>query len=107
MKQVSPTKQNIQDNNITGQKNLRHDDKAEFYKSLKTNLEPWKVIEESFQFLLDNELKESILSEFNISVISHYFPNYLPSLKTRLVKINKIKPKRSSAGAEWDGADTE
>jgi len=30
----------------------------------------------SFEFLLERESKESILSSFNISVISRYFPEY-------------------------------
>lgn len=43
-----------------------------------------RVIEASFRFLLDRETKESILREFEISVISRYFPEYLSEIKTYL-----------------------
>ena len=56
----------------------------EFYKKLKTKSTPQKVASQSFRFLLTKESKESILSEFNISVISTYFPDYLKSLKKLL-----------------------
>lgn len=34
------------------------------------------LVEASFRFLLDREPKESILSSFDLSVISRYFPEY-------------------------------
>lgn len=34
------------------------------------------LVEASFRFLLDREPKESILSRFDLSVISRYFPDY-------------------------------
>lgn len=34
------------------------------------------VIEASFRFLLDREPKESILSRFDLTAISRYFPDY-------------------------------
>jgi hypothetical protein len=37
---------------------------------------PEQVIEAAFRFLLDQEPKESILGEFDITVISHYFPDF-------------------------------
>lgn len=37
---------------------------------------PEKLIEASFRFLLNREPKESILRQFDLSVISHYFPDY-------------------------------
>ena len=37
---------------------------------------PEKLIEASFRFLLDREPKESILSRFDLSIISRYFPDY-------------------------------
>ncbi len=56
----------------------------EFYKKLKTNSTSQKIVKHSFQFLLENEPKESILSEFDISIISTYFPDYLKKLKKSL-----------------------
>ena len=37
---------------------------------------PEKVIEAAFRFLLDHEPKESILGEFDVTVISRYFPGF-------------------------------
>lgn len=34
------------------------------------------LVEASFRFLLDREPKESIMSRFDLSVISRYFPEY-------------------------------
>jgi|GEM_PF-297102 len=52
----------------------------DFYKSLDTKVEPWKVIEATFRFLLEREPKESILREFDITVVSHYFPEFKKEL---------------------------
>jgi len=35
-----------------------------------------RCIEAAFRFLLDHEPKESILSRFDVTVISHYFPSF-------------------------------
>jgi len=37
---------------------------------------PERVIEAAFEFLLDREPKESILSSFDVTVISRYFPSF-------------------------------
>ena len=37
---------------------------------------PFICIEAAFQFLLDREPKESILRHFDVTVISHYFPEF-------------------------------
>jgi hypothetical protein len=42
------------------------------------------LIEQSFEFLLSHEPKESILREFDLSVISRYFPQYESVIKHRL-----------------------
>jgi hypothetical protein len=47
-----------------------------FYNSLNTQISPTEVVEKSFNFLLQREPKEQILSEFNITLISKYFPEY-------------------------------
>jgi hypothetical protein len=47
--------------------------------------EPEELIRESFQFLLEREPKESILSHFDLSVISRYFPDYEREIKKRLL----------------------
>jgi hypothetical protein len=35
-----------------------------------------ELIKKSFDFLLERESKESILSEFNLKIIKKYFPEY-------------------------------
>ncbi len=37
---------------------------------------PERCVEAAFQYLLDREPKESILSSFDITVISRYFPSF-------------------------------
>lgn len=37
---------------------------------------PERLIKAAFEFLLDHEPKESILSRFDVTVISQYFPSF-------------------------------
>jgi hypothetical protein len=48
-------------------------------------VEPEELIRKSFQFLLEREPKESILSRFDLSVISRYFSEYEREIKKRLL----------------------
>lgn len=41
---------------------------------------PERVIEKSFEFLLSHEPKEAILTEFDVSIISKYFPDFIANL---------------------------
>jgi hypothetical protein len=41
-----------------------------------------RVIERSFEFLLAREPKESILRQFALPVIEHYFPEYLTEMRS-------------------------
>lgn len=43
-----------------------------------------ELIEASFEFLLEREPKESILSEFELPVIGRYFPDYPADIRRRL-----------------------
>ncbi|NIL99894.1 MAG: hypothetical protein GTN89_14610 [Acidobacteria bacterium] len=43
-----------------------------------------KLIEASFNFLLEREPKESILSRFDLPVIEHYFPEYPRKIRGKL-----------------------
>jgi hypothetical protein len=47
-------------------------------------VEPEELVRRSFEFLLERELKESILTRFDLSVISRYFPEYEREIKRRL-----------------------
>ena len=44
-----------------------------------------RLIELSFQFLLEREPKESILRSFGFPVIERYFPDYPQKIRDRLV----------------------
>lgn len=57
----------------------------DFYEGLRTEAGPEEVIEESFRFLLSKEPKEMIMREFDVVVISNYFPEYEKKLEKRLV----------------------
>jgi hypothetical protein len=46
--------------------------------------EPEELLRRSFEFLLEHEPKESILTRFDLSVISRYFPAYERDIKHRL-----------------------
>ncbi len=43
-----------------------------------------ELVRESFKFLLEREPKESILRQFDLSVIGRYFPEYEREIKKRL-----------------------
>ncbi len=45
---------------------------------------PERLVRASFEFLLERERKESILREFDLRVIEHYFPEYERVIKDRL-----------------------
>jgi len=54
----------------------------DYYQNLtdgKTSKE--ELIKKSFEFLLERESKESILSEFNLRIIKNYFPEYEKEIK--------------------------
>ena len=45
---------------------------------------PEKLIEKSFEFLLERESNTSILSSFDLPLINRYFPEYEKSIVQRL-----------------------
>ena len=46
--------------------------------------QPERLIQASFEFLLEREPKEAILSEFELPVIERYFPEYPREIGARL-----------------------
>jgi hypothetical protein len=42
-----------------------------------------ELVEESFKFLLAHEPNTSILSAFDLTLISKYFPDYEPEIKSK------------------------
>jgi hypothetical protein len=49
------------------------------------SMEAEELIRRSFEFLLEREPKESILSRFDLSLISRYFPDYESEIKKRVL----------------------
>ncbi len=47
-------------------------------------VEPEELVRWSFEFLLEREPKESILTRFDLSVIGRYFPEYEREIRRRL-----------------------
>ena len=62
-----------EDSKTTHNVELNRDDYQNFTDG---KIAPEELVQCSFEYLLDREPKESILSSFNVSVISHYFPEY-------------------------------
>jgi hypothetical protein len=59
--------------------------KPEDYQRLSGGkVEAQELVRRSFEFLLENEPKESILGRFDLSVIGRYFPNFEREIKSRL-----------------------
>ena len=59
--------------------------KAEDYERLaKGKVEPQELVRRSFEFLLENEAKESILARFDLSLIGRYFPQFEREIMRRL-----------------------
>lgn len=58
-------------------------DKEYWQKLTGSKKDPSKLIEESFEFLLAKEPKESILKEFNLRIIPTYFPEYEKEIRKK------------------------
>jgi hypothetical protein len=58
--------------------------KSDYERLTGGEASPEDLVSESFRFLLEREPKESILSSFDLTVISRYFPEYDREIKTRL-----------------------
>ena len=53
------------------------------YKKLTNGaISKFELVERSFQFLLDREPNTSILTNFEIQIISHYFSDYANCVRT-------------------------
>ena len=56
----------------------------DFERFASPTTDPVLLIRRSFEFLLENEPKESILPCFDLSVIVRYFPSYQREIRRRL-----------------------
>ena len=56
-----------------------------YHQKLTNNrVTPEKLVEKSFEFLLERESNTSILSRFDLPIIERYFPEYEETIKTML-----------------------
>jgi len=60
--------------------------KADYHRIAGGKIEPAELVRRSFEFLLENEPKESILTRFDLTVISRYFPNFEREIQRRLAR---------------------
>ena len=55
----------------------------DYYRDLtQGNMTKEELVKRSFEFLLERESKESILSRFNLKVIKRYFPEFEREIRT-------------------------
>lgn len=57
----------------------------DFLTRIGATYHPEKVVQKSFEFLLEKEPKEKILQEFDIAELAHYYPGFIPELNKRLI----------------------
>ncbi|HXQ26255.1 MAG TPA: hypothetical protein VN822_07600 [Candidatus Acidoferrales bacterium] len=57
---------------------------ADYERIAGGKVEPAELVRRSFEFLLENEPKESILGKFDLTVIGRYFPNFEREIRRRL-----------------------
>ena len=76
------------DGETTHQVSLKQED---YTKLTGGKIEPPELVRRSFEFLLEREPKESILTRFDLSVIGRYFPEYEREIQKRLNKNDKNK----------------
>jgi hypothetical protein len=58
--------------------------KEDYERMTAGKIAPEELLKRSFEFLLEHESKESILSQFDLTVIGRYFPNYEKEMRKRL-----------------------
>jgi hypothetical protein len=73
---------------VTGPKTTTHTvtvDPAYYEKLTEKKVSEERLIRQSFEFLLQRESNTSILSHFDLPIISRYFPEYEDTIKRMLV----------------------
>jgi hypothetical protein len=60
-------------------------DPKDYARLTQGAVEPRELIRKSFEFLLEREAKESILSRFDLTAIGRYFPEFEHEIKKRML----------------------
>lgn len=63
-----------------------HLNKADYQKITNGKIKPEVLIKKSFEYLLQNESKEQILSKFDFTSISRYFPTFIKEIKKNILE---------------------
>ncbi len=58
-------------------------DKTDYQRLTEGKVSPERLVEASFEFLLEREPKEAILRTFNLMTIQRYFPEYASQIGSR------------------------
>ena len=58
--------------------------RADYDRIAAGKIGPAELVHRSFEFLLENEPKESILARFDLTVIGRYFPDFEHEIQRRL-----------------------
>jgi len=58
--------------------------RADYERLAGGKIEPAELVRRSFEFLLENEPKESILGRFDLTVIGRYFPQFEREIRRRI-----------------------
>ena len=58
--------------------------KADYNRITNGDIKPELLIEKAFEFLLEHEPKEQILSKFDFTVISRYFPTFNKEIRLKV-----------------------
>lgn len=59
-------------------------DETDYQRLTEGEVTPERLVEASFEFLLEREPKESILRSFDLMTIQRYFPQYESQIRSRL-----------------------
>tara|TARA_Y100000310_G_C20668737_1_gene809081 strand:- start:2383 stop:2649 length:267 start_codon:yes stop_codon:yes gene_type:complete len=59
-------------------------DEEYYHELVEGKISKEELIKKSFEFLLEREPKESILSKFNLKIISSYFPKYVNTVRLKI-----------------------
>lgn len=75
----------VQESNGTTEHRVKMS-QADYKRLTKEAVSPEECIRKSFEFLLEQESKESILREFDVMKIAYYFAEYPKELERRIRK---------------------
>jgi hypothetical protein len=64
---------------------------ADYQRLAGGTIEPGELVRRSFEFLLENEPKESILARFDLTLIARYFPDFERQIQRRIFHRNKSR----------------